>query len=104
VQKEDGVCIHTRVLVHTHTNDWVCIYHYLCSMGVLFSICEHEGQIRMRFRNLLEYNLPMPLLIKFGQQQQYRPKYSITPLTWINCDGEPSEYAENPDNWVLILK
>jgi hypothetical protein len=56
----------------------------------------------MPFRNLLEYTLSMPLLIKFGQQQQYRPKYSVTPLTWINCEGEPSGYAENPDNWILI--
>jgi hypothetical protein len=25
-------------------------------------------------------------------------KYSKTPLIWINWDGEPSGYAENPDN------
>jgi hypothetical protein len=26
-----------------------------------------------------------------------------TPLVWINWDGEPSAYAENPDNWIFFL-
>ena len=30
-------------------------------------------------------------------------KYSITPLIRINRHGEPSEYAENPDNWIFNL-
>jgi hypothetical protein len=28
--------------------------------------------------------------------------YSRTPLFWINWDGEPSGYAENPDNWIFL--
>jgi hypothetical protein len=28
-------------------------------------------------------------------------KYSRTPLIRINLDGEPSGYAENPDNWIF---
>jgi len=31
-------------------------------------------------------------------------KYSRTPLIRINWDGEPSGYAENPDNWIFLLK
>jgi hypothetical protein len=27
---------------------------------------------------------------------------SRTPLIRINLDGEPSEYAENPDNWIFL--
>jgi len=27
--------------------------------------------------------------------------YSRTPLVWINWDGEPSRYAENPGNWIF---
>jgi len=30
------------------------------------------------------------------------PKYSITPLNGINWEGEPSGYAENPDNWIVL--
>jgi len=29
-------------------------------------------------------------------------QYSRTPLTGINCDGEPSRYAENQDNWIFV--
>jgi hypothetical protein len=29
-------------------------------------------------------------------------KYSSTPLIRINWDGEPTGYAENPDNWILL--
>ena len=28
--------------------------------------------------------------------------YIRTPLIQINQDGEPSGYAENPDNWIFI--
>jgi hypothetical protein len=28
--------------------------------------------------------------------------YSRTPLIRINWDGEPSGYAENPDNWTFF--
>jgi hypothetical protein len=31
-----------------------------------------------------------------------RQKYGITPLIQINCDGEQSGYAENPDNWIFL--
>jgi hypothetical protein len=30
--------------------------------------------------------------------------YSRTPLLRINWDGEPSGYAENPDNWIFVSK
>jgi hypothetical protein len=30
--------------------------------------------------------------------------YSGTPLIRINWDGEPSGYAENPDNWIFLGK
>jgi len=30
--------------------------------------------------------------------------YSRTPLIRINCNGEPSGYAENPDNWIFLGK
>jgi len=30
--------------------------------------------------------------------------YSRTPLIQFNCDGEPSGYAENPDNWIFLWK
>jgi hypothetical protein len=30
--------------------------------------------------------------------------YSRTPLIRINQDGEPSGYAEIPDNWILLSK
>jgi len=30
--------------------------------------------------------------------------YGRTPLIRINWDGEPSGYAENPDNWIFSLK
>ena len=28
--------------------------------------------------------------------------YSITPQIQINWDGQPSGYAENPDNWIFL--
>jgi len=31
-------------------------------------------------------------------------KYSRTPLIRINWDGDPSGYAENPDNWIFLWK
>jgi hypothetical protein len=31
-------------------------------------------------------------------------KYGRTPLIWSNWDGQPSGYAENPDNWSFLLK
>ena len=31
-------------------------------------------------------------------------KYRRTPLIRIHWDGEPSGYAENPDNWIFLLK
>jgi hypothetical protein len=30
--------------------------------------------------------------------------YSGTPLIWVNWDGEPSGYEENPDNWIFVFK
>ena len=30
--------------------------------------------------------------------------YSGTPLIRNNRDGEPSGYAENPDNWMFLCK
>jgi hypothetical protein len=30
--------------------------------------------------------------------------YSRTPLIRINWDGDPSGYAENPDNWIFLGK
>ena len=32
----------------------------------------------------------------------YVSRYSRTPLIWINWDGEPSGYAEIPDNSILL--
>jgi hypothetical protein len=29
-------------------------------------------------------------------------EYIRTPLIWINWDGEPSGYAEIPDNWISL--
>jgi hypothetical protein len=29
-------------------------------------------------------------------------EYSRTPIIRINSDGEPSGYAENPDNWIFV--
>jgi hypothetical protein len=26
------------------------------------------------------------------------------PLIWINLEGEPSGYAETPDNWIFLCK
>ena len=31
-----------------------------------------------------------------------RQYYSRTPLIRINWEGEPSGYAENPDNWICL--
>jgi len=31
-------------------------------------------------------------------------KYSRTPIIRIDWDGEPSRYAENPDNWIFLCK
>jgi len=31
-------------------------------------------------------------------------KIGRTPLMRINCEGEPSGYAENPDNWIFLLQ
>jgi hypothetical protein len=28
----------------------------------------------------------------------------LTPFLRINWDAEPSGYAENPDNWIFLLK
>jgi len=30
--------------------------------------------------------------------------YSKTPLARINWEGDPSGYAENPDNWIFLRK
>ena len=30
------------------------------------------------------------------------PRYSRTPFIWINWDGEPTVYAESPDNWTFL--
>jgi len=27
---------------------------------------------------------------------------SRTPIIWIDWDGDPSAYAENPDNWIFF--
>ena len=29
-------------------------------------------------------------------------RYGRTPIIRINWDGEPSGYAENPDNWIFL--
>jgi hypothetical protein len=34
----------------------------------------------------------------------FKKKYSRIPLIRINWDGEPSVYAENPDNLIFLLK
>jgi len=34
----------------------------------------------------------------------HRILYSRTPLIWINWDSELSGYAENPGNWIFLLK
>jgi hypothetical protein len=31
-------------------------------------------------------------------------EYGRTPLILVNWDGEPSGYAENPDNWIFLSK
>ena len=30
-------------------------------------------------------------------------KYSVTPFIRINWDGEPSAYAEDPDDWIIFF-
>jgi len=32
----------------------------------------------------------------------FRVRKSRIPLIRFNWDSEPSEYAENPDNWIFI--
>jgi len=36
--------------------------------------------------------------------EYYNFMYSRSPHIWINWDGEPSGYAENPDNWIFLWK
>jgi len=31
-------------------------------------------------------------------------EYSRTTMIRINCDGEPTGYEENPDNWIFSWK
>jgi len=38
----------------------------------------------------------------WGRSSDFR--YSRSPRTRINWDGEPSGYAENPDNWIVLWK
>jgi len=41
-----------------------------------------------------------------GGHKQFhrRPMYSRSTFIRINWDGQPSEYAENADNWNFLLK
>jgi len=39
-----------------------------------------------------------------GSYSLLHPKYRRTPHILINWYGEPSGYAENPDNWIFLWK
>ena len=41
-------------------------------------------------------------MYKAGKIQVLFKKYSRTPLIRINWEDEPSEYAENQDNWIFL--
>jgi len=50
---------------------------------------------------LLGLVLPFKLiLVRHGGS----PKYNTNPHMRINWNGEPSGYAENPDNWIFLRK
>jgi len=34
--------------------------------------------------------------------EYYNFMYSRIPHVWINWDGEPSGYADNPDKWTFL--
>jgi hypothetical protein len=34
--------------------------------------------------------------------RQFGLTISKTPLVWINWESDPSEYAENQDNWIFL--
>jgi hypothetical protein len=40
--------------------------------------------------------------VKFVVDKAEYLEHSKTPILRINWDGEPSGYAENPDNWIFI--
>jgi hypothetical protein len=53
-----------------------------------------------------QFNLSFSLPVEKGIYYEFsaRSGYSRTPLIRINWDGEPSEYAENADNWIFLWK
>ena len=40
----------------------------------------------------------------FDNTRIHGMEFSKTPIIRINWDGEPSGYAENPDNWIFLRK
>ena len=42
--------------------------------------------------------------LTYGSYSCWTDTYSITPLTRTNCDSDPSEHAENPNNWIFLRK
>ena len=56
------------------------------------------------------YVLYQVCILRFGLQHfnlmnsNYLTEYSRIPLIRFNWDGEPSGYAENPDNWIFLFK
>jgi hypothetical protein len=57
----------------------------------------------LRFKHLLSlHEIYVFVPASVNQFTSNTCKYSITPIIRIYWDGEPSGYAENPDNWIFF--
>jgi len=73
------------------------INHQIATYGHLYTVKKNNRELIPRW-------LEPQGSIQTVQSYQVTITYSRTPLIQINWDGEPSEYPENPDNWVFSLK
>ena len=60
-----------------------------------------SSNIIIRFTVRREGSAVFSAVVRFRFLQRQRKE---TPLIRINWDGEPSEFAENPDNWIFLWK
>ena len=72
----------------------IAILRHLCAQAVWLASWSYETIGVRSTGGLREPVTP--------QQCRLFPQYSITAVIGINWVGEPSEYAENPDNWSFL--
>jgi hypothetical protein len=82
---------------------WSRIFPHFCETQ-LYIFSRKRDIIYKRIRIYFCCWVPVfgPVPTHFQPSMFYLPYYRRTPLIRINWDGEPSGYAENPDNWIFF--